>query len=93
MKRITNSFVECQYQIFENYIYIDLLEITPEFRGKGFGTAFMCEFIEKHRHLNLPIRILVLDPNVRGFWEKLGFKSIRGDYYTLEYRGDNLAKR
>lgn len=53
----------------------------------------MREFIEKHKHLNLPIRILVLDPDVRGFWEKLGFESIKGDYNTLEYRGESNAKR
>lgn len=93
MRVIKNSFFEFHYTITNNCIFIDLLEVYPEFRGQGCGSGFIRKFIEEHEHYQLPIHALVIDPGVRGFWLKLGFVESRFDYNTLIYRRHINARR
>lgn len=81
---IKNSFIEVIYFDFDNEIYLDKIEIAEEFRGQGYGTEFMKDFMKKAKK---PIR-LVLNNNARaGFYTRLGFKlnKMVGKQNSLEY--------
>ena len=86
MRVIKNSLLECHFTISSNCIYIDLLEVSPEFRGQGHGSEFIKRFIEEYEHYQLPFHIIVLNPDVLGFWLKAGFVRSSFDYNVYIYR-------
>jgi ribosomal protein S18 acetylase RimI-like enzyme len=59
----------------ENTFYIALLEIMPEFQGRGTGTAVINELCDQARAGNLPMMLHVLKSNdlARRLYERLGF--------------------
>lgn len=89
MKEIKNSFMTFRWVEFKDHIYIELLEIEPEFRNKGYGTRIMKDFLEQHK--GIPIRMTVLDEDAARFWERLGFKK-KGLYYAINGGNVNVAQ-
>lgn len=70
-QEIKNSYVSCTYVVFKEYIYIDRLEITAEFRGQGYGTTFMKWFLAD---ADRPVVLEVLYPRPIPFYTRLGFE-------------------
>lgn len=60
-------------------IYIQALEIKPEFRGKGYGKWLLNRFFEKHKGTTIRLNSV---PESEGFYLNMGFnKSIFGKFY------------
>ncbi len=57
-----------------DYLEIWKLEVLPEYQGRGYGTAL----VHFAKNFEMPIKT---NPRVksRGFWEKMGFKSVNYD--------------
>jgi len=57
-----------------DYLEIWKLEVLPEYRGKGYGTAL----VNFAKDFGMPIKT---NPraNSRSFWEKMGFKTVNYD--------------
>jgi len=57
-----------------DYLEIWKLEVLPEYRGKGYGTAL----VNFAKDFGMPIKT---NPRVnsRSFWEKMGFKTVNYD--------------
>jgi ribosomal protein S18 acetylase RimI-like enzyme len=55
--------------------YLGLIEIAPEFQGRGVGTAVIQDFIAAAQALNLPATLHVLKSNdkARQLYQRLGF--------------------
>lgn len=70
-QEIKNSYVACTYYVFKEYIHIDRLEITEEFRGQGYGTMFMKWFLAD---ADRPVVLEVLYPRPIPFYTRLGFE-------------------
>jgi ribosomal protein S18 acetylase RimI-like enzyme len=53
------------------------IEIAPEFRGQGLGTAVLLEFIAdtERRRLSASLQVLKINP-VRRLYERLGFQIV-----------------
>lgn len=68
---IKNSFLICKYYVFNTYIHLDRLEIFEEFRGQGFGTRFMKEFLKQ---VNKSVCLTILEARPLNFYLKLGFE-------------------
>ncbi len=52
--------------------YIPLLEVLPEYQGKGIGKELLQRMLEKLQ--NLYMVDLACDPETQSFYEKCGFK-------------------
>jgi ribosomal protein S18 acetylase RimI-like enzyme len=59
-------------------IYIGGMQILPEYRGRGFGTAILESLIEESRQTAKPIRLEVFHNNLPAFrlYQKVGFKVV-----------------
>ncbi len=58
----------------EDTIYISNIEITPEYQGRGVGTAVTNEIIAEARRVGLSVTLRVLKVNpARHLYERLGF--------------------
>ena len=59
-------------------IYIGGVQILPEYRGRGLGTAILESLIEESKETSKPIRLEVFHDNQKAFalYEKLGFKVV-----------------
>jgi len=55
--------------------YLGLIELLPEFQGKGVGTAVLHDFLHEAQVKGLPATLHVLKTNgrARQFYERLGF--------------------
>ena len=56
--------------------YIPHLEMLPEWQGKGIGTELVRRMMAKLETIRAID--LICDEDVRGFYERLGFKASRG---------------
>ena len=56
--------------------YIPHLEVLPEWQGRGIGTELMRRMMAKLETLRAID--VICDEEVRGFYERLGFKAWRG---------------
>ena len=56
--------------------YISHLEVLPEWQGKGVGSELMRRMLAKLEAIRTID--LICDEDVRGFYERLGFKAGRG---------------
>lgn len=74
----------CAVWIFDDFIFIDHIAISPEFRGQGIGSEIMNKVINNHKK---PIILEVEKPETETaqrritFYERLGFKLNEFDYY------------
>lgn len=59
-------------------IYIGGMQILPEYRGRGLGTAILESLIEESKQTSKPIRLEVFHNNQQALdlYEKVGFKVI-----------------
>ena len=62
-------------ELRENKFYIALIELLPDFQGRGIGTAVISELSIQAQANNLPMMLHVLKSNdpARRLYEKLGF--------------------
>jgi len=75
----------------EGEYYLDSLAVSPEWRGKGIGTALMEAAIKKAHDAGFQRITLIVDikkPKARAMYERLGFKPL----YTLEFLGETYTK-
>ncbi|MCL2187043.1 MAG: GNAT family N-acetyltransferase [Treponema sp.] len=65
-----------EYELFNDYIYINQLHITPEYQNKGIGTKILNEYIVYGKKENKNIYLEVLQGNERAleYYKKIGFK-------------------
>lgn len=59
-------------------IYIGGMQILPEYRGRGLGTAILEDLIEESKEASKQIRLEVFHSNLQALhlYEKVGFKVI-----------------
>ena len=59
-------------------IYIGGMQILPEYRGRGVGTAILESLIEESKNTSKPIRLEVFHNNLQAFglYESVGFKVV-----------------
>ena len=74
----------------ENGLWLDEIQIDPQYQNQGIGTEIVIQLIVKARQLNLPLRLRVLHANQGAyrFYLKLGFQRISHatHYYVMELR-------
>ena len=65
-----------EYDLFNDYIYIDQLHIMPEYQNKGIGTKILNEYIVYGKKENKNIYLEVLQGNERAleYYKRIGFK-------------------
>lgn len=59
-------------------IYIGGMQILPEYRGRGLGTAILESLVEESKETSKPIRLEVFHDNPKAFalYENVGFKVV-----------------
>ena len=64
-------------------LHVCLIEIAPEFQGKGLGSAILQDVIDDARSRGCAVRLGVfkVNPRAKRFYEKLGF-SVAGETGT-----------
>jgi ribosomal protein S18 acetylase RimI-like enzyme len=69
-------------------LFIDLIEILPEYQCKGVGTAVLKDIINdaKHKKCIIKLQVLKVNPAIN-FYERLGFVSISetNTHFIMEY--------
>lgn len=69
-------------------IFIDLIEIMPEYQNRGLGTAILNEIIDNAKSNDFTIRLQVLKINPAiNFYKRLGFivSSETHTHFVMEY--------
>lgn len=76
--------------------YLGLIEILPEFQGRGVGTAVIQAFLADAEKQNLPATLHVLKCNTKAqqLYECLGFKVVTNeDYrYKMKHESGKVAR-
>lgn len=72
--------------IKEHEYFISLIELCPDFQGKGIGTSIINRAIKEAHARNLPVTLRVLKSNKRArqLYEKLGFIVINEEKYHYQ---------
>lgn len=70
----------------EEELYLGLIEILPEFQGRGVGSAIIVDLIAQAREMNRPLSLHVLKSNdsARRLYERLGFVMVGEEEYRLK---------
>lgn len=79
--------LEAQLELPEEYIYVDLLAVDPDFQGEGRGSRLLEALTAKAEELGLPIMLFTNGEEDVRFYEKHGFKVLavtRSEEYSLE---------
>ena len=65
-----------EYEVYNDYIYINQLHIAPEYQNRGIGTRILNEYFVYGKKENKNIYLEVLQGNERAlrYYKKLGFK-------------------
>ena len=73
-------------QLCEGQTYIALIEILPEFHGRGVGTAIIKDLCNQAHKRNDVVTLHVLRSNVpaRRLYERLGFEVTREEEYRIK---------
>ena len=76
-------------------IYAEHLAISPQLRGKRYGSKILRAFCAKHKELILEIETPKDAISIRRlhFYTRLGFKLQPFDHFQLNYRGDKQGLR
>lgn len=78
--------IDSQYNRYfdppHDYLELWKLEVLPDYKGKGYGTAL----VNYAKSINLPIKTNARQQS-SSFWEAMGFESI--SYNTERDRGEN----
>ncbi len=65
----------CSIENFNDHIYIHELVISPDFQGRGLGSAFLEKILGEATVETLPVRLQVLKENqAQNLYRKMGFK-------------------
>lgn len=66
-------------------LYLALIELLPDFQGRGLGTAIIQELIERTKRQNKDFCLHVLKTNVRAraFYERLGLEVVADEDQKL----------
>jgi ribosomal protein S18 acetylase RimI-like enzyme len=70
-----------------DHIHLDLVEIAPEFQGRGLGTKLIEGLIVESDGRGVPIRLRVLTTNpAKALYERLGFRVVKqtAERYWME---------
>ena len=56
-------------------VFLNLIEIRPEYQGRGLGTALIRDVLRDAHNRDLPVKLHVLKTNLRArqLYERLGF--------------------
>jgi ribosomal protein S18 acetylase RimI-like enzyme len=59
-------------------LYICELQVSPEFQGRGLGTAVLQHMIEQAASRGLPVELAVVpaNPRAKGWYERVGFEVV-----------------
>lgn len=70
----------------EGQLYIALIEILPQFHGRGVGTAIINDLCKQAHNLNQVVTLHVLRSNVpaRRLYERLGFEVTAEEEYRIK---------
>ncbi len=62
----------------EDYLWLDEIQISPQYQNQGIGSAMIARLIVRVRQLNMPLRLRVLHANhgAHRLYCKLGFRQI-----------------
>ncbi len=76
--------------------YLGLIEILPEFQGRGVGTAVIQDFLAAAQTQNLPATLHVLKSNdpARKLYERLGFTLVAEEKhkYLMKWQSGRVAR-
>lgn len=71
-------------------IYLENLEIVPQYQSHGIGTRIIQKLIERARLKLLPVKLQVLkvNPRARALYDRLGFRCVSetNTHFVMEYR-------
>jgi len=56
-------------------LYIDNIQLAPEFQGRGIGTELLTDFLTQNQHTLIRLTTFVDNPAKR-LYEKLGFSMV-----------------
>jgi ribosomal protein S18 acetylase RimI-like enzyme len=67
----------------EDEIYLGLIELLPEFQGRGIGAAIVTDLLAKAQARGLPLALHVLKTNhpARRLYERLGLRVVGEEAY------------
>ena len=70
----------------EGELYLALIELLPEFQGRGWGTAVLQNLIYQAQQQNKPLALHVLKTNLRAkaLYERLGFSIVAIEAYKYK---------
>lgn len=70
-----------------NILLLDELYISPDFRGKGIGTAFVKDLIKNRFNNSVAIKLEVTPANVKAgkLYERIGFRLTRNSHMMYEF--------
>lgn len=66
--------LEIRMVLIEKGTWLDHMFILPEFKGKGIGTKFTTHMKAYLSEKKVDKVLIFVDPNAKGFYEKLGAK-------------------
>jgi len=62
---------------YPDRINLRLIEILPEYQGRGIGTAIIQDILDEARQAKIPVTLMVLSINpAQRLYERLGFAAI-----------------
>ena len=71
--------------IFDDKTYIvSPVFVSPEHQGKGIASSLLKEGMENLKAQGYKIGLETQNPDNVGFYEKLGFKTVKHEFYKLE---------
>ena len=70
----------------EDEIYLGLIELLPQYQGRGWGTAVIQELIQQAEQQNKRFTLHVLQTNhrARALYERLGLKIVEVEEYKFK---------
>jgi len=63
--------------IGDNFWYLSIIGILPEFQGRGFGPKLIINVLKKTDSLNIPTFLETFTKRNMTFYERLGYRSIQ----------------
>ena len=70
----------------ESAVFIDQIEIVPDFQGRGIGTALIKDIVARGRPVDLGV--LKVNVDARRFYERLGFRVISDNEKHYQMRAE-----
>lgn len=73
------EFMSCQAEpyINDNFWYLSILGVLPEYQGQGLGPALVLNMLKKTDHLKVSTYLETFTPRNMSFYRRLGYKEIQ----------------